>query len=66
MGSLTDSVAKTWRKDMAIYAHKVFREMETQQTRIETNKKNFQIKKVIFKGVCLSKGLYSKKVHVFP
>lgn len=51
---------------MAIYAHKVFREMETQQTRIETNKKTFQIKKVIFKGVCLSKGLYSKKVHVFP
>lgn len=40
--------------------------METQQTHIETNKKTFQIKKVIFKGVCLSKGLYSKYVHVFP
>lgn len=60
MGSLTDSVTKTWRKDMTIYTHKVFREMETQQTHIETNEKTFQIKKVIFKGVCLSKGLYSK------
>lgn len=39
MGSLTDSVAKTWRKDMTIYTHKVFREMETQRTHIETNEK---------------------------